>query len=112
MNASYVPNKEFTKENDSDGTAADLYFFYTTWCPHCKTAKPVWDSFKGQSSSQTVKGVKINFIGVDCDKDKSTATQFNVTGYPTIKLVYNNNIVEYDAKPDVDTLQQFLESSL
>ena len=33
-------------------------------------------------------------------------------GYPTIKLVDNNKIIEYDAKPELDTLHQFLNTSL
>ena len=111
INATYVSNKEYIKKGDD--TTADMYFFYTNWCPHCKTAMPVWNKFKehvnekGHSSN-----VKINFIEVDCDKDKKTADKFNVTGYPTIKLSYKDEIIEYDAKPDMEHLQQFLDESL
>ena len=59
-----------------------------------------------------VNGVRINFMEVDCDKDTATANKFKIEGYPTIKLVNNGRIVEYDAKPDSDTLQQFLKASL
>lgn len=106
----YVDNKEFSigEQNGS----ADLYFFYTEWCPHCKTAKPVWNSFKEQIGNKKIKNISINFIEVDCDKDTATASQFNVEGYPTIKMVYNDKIIEYDAKPDIDTLHQFLNTSL
>jgi len=114
IHATYVANKEYTTTTSSDTKGnADLYFFYTDWCPHCKSAKPIWGKFKedimtnGHSS-----GVIINFIEVDCDKDKSTADKFKVTGYPTIKLNYNDTIVEYDAKPDINTLNQFLNQSL
>ena len=41
MNASYVANKEYIQKQESSGKSADLYFFFTTWCPHCKTAKPI-----------------------------------------------------------------------
>ena len=111
VNAAYVPNKEYEKKQQSD--TADLYFFYTNWCPYCKTAKPVWQKFKehieakGHSSK-----VKINFIEVDCEKDHDTADKFDVSGYPTIKLLYNNKVIEYDAKPDQANLQQFLDESL
>ena len=59
-----------------------------------------------------MNGVTINFIEVDCDKDTATADRFRVDSYPTIKLVRNDQIIEYDAKPDVDTLRQFLTASL
>ena len=112
VDAAYVPNKEFIQDNSSSNDTADLYFFYTTWCPHCKKAMPVWEKFKENIEPTGMNGVKINFIEVDCDKDPDTAERFNVEGYPTIKLSYNKKVIEYDAKPDIDTLNQFLQSSL
>jgi thiol-disulfide isomerase/thioredoxin len=112
VDAAYVPNKEFVQKDGGSSDTADLYFFYTTWCPHCKKAMPVWEKFKEQVGSKGVNGVKINFIEVDCDKDPDTAERFNVEGYPTIKLSHNRKVVEYDAKPDIDTLNQFLQTSL
>lgn len=116
MNMNYIPNKEFINKIDentqNEYNVADLYLFYTTWCPHCKTTKPIWEKLKETTSSTGVNGVKINFIEIDCDKDKDTANKFNIEGYPTIKMVYNNQIIEYDAKPNLETLNKFLESSL
>lgn len=113
LNAAYVPNKEFETEG-SDDTSADLYFFYTDWCPHCKTAKPVMAKLQEYLASQNneVKGVPINYVAINCEEDKQTAERFNVEGYPTIKLVIGNKVIEYDAKPDLDTLKQFLSTSL
>jgi thiol-disulfide isomerase/thioredoxin len=113
MNPDYVANKEFINQSQQDGSkeVADLYLFYTTWCPHCKTTKPIWEKLK-QQVGDGVNGVKINFIEVDCDKDTDTATKFKVEGYPTIKMVRDNQVIEYDAKPNLDTLTQFLNTSL
>tara|TARA_Y100000287_G_C14230647_1_gene361600 strand:- start:2611 stop:3078 length:468 start_codon:yes stop_codon:yes gene_type:complete len=112
VDAAYVPNKEFIQKDGGPKDTADLYFFYTTWCPYCKKALPVWEKFKEQVEPTGVNGVKINFIEVDCDKDPETAERFSVEGYPTIKLSHNKKVVEYDAKPDIDTLTQFLQTSL
>lgn len=116
LHQSYVPNKEYTEKTaggNGNGNSADMYFFYTTWCPHCKTARPEWDRFKENiNANGHSSGVKINFIEVDCEQDTSTAEKFNVAGYPTIKINYNDNSVEYDAKPEQDTLHQFLDSVL
>ena len=108
----YVANKEYMTEEPDASKVVDLYFFYTNWCPHCKTAKPIWHSFKEEIGGNKVKGYKINFIEVDCEKETSVADKFNVVGYPTIKLIKGNEIVEYDAKPDKATLLEFLDSSL
>lgn len=112
VNPSYVPNKEFIEEKEVTYNEADLYFFYTAWCPHCSKAKPEWAKFQSAIGDNKVKGVHINFVEVDCDQDAATADKFNVDSYPTIKLVHNDRVIEYDAKPDVETLRQFLNVSL
>ena len=111
INAQYVSNKEYIEDSDSVETA-DLYLFYTEWCPHCKKTKPEWKRLKNEIGENRVNGVKINFIEVDCDEDQATANKFKVEGYPTIKLVRGNKIIEYDAKPQFDTLMQFVNTSL
>jgi thiol-disulfide isomerase/thioredoxin len=111
----YVTNNEFSqkaKVGPAGVSAADIYFFYTEWCPHCKTAKPIWADFKSQMAGKQVNGVSLNFIEVDCDKDSATSDKFNVKGFPTIKLVKGNQIIEYDAKPSVANLTEFVNTSL
>jgi thiol-disulfide isomerase/thioredoxin len=110
MTEGYVTNNEFA-ESKAD-TSADIYFFHTLWCPHCKTAMPIWNSFKADMEGKKVNGFTLNFFEVDCDKDQATAEKFNVKGYPTIKLMKGNQIVEYDAKPSKDTLVEFVNSAL
>jgi len=112
--STYVHNKEFAPKgtNELSTETADLYFFYTLWCPHCKKSKPIWDELKSQVGGNAINGVTINFIEVDCDKDVETAEKFKVEGYPTIKMVRGNQIIEYDAKPNLETLNQFLQTSL
>ena len=111
MNPGYKNNKEFIKkESTNKFEIVDLYFFYTSWCPHCKTAFPIWKTLK--ENNEKIKGTTINYIEIDCDKDTKTAEKFKVEGYPTIKLVKGNTIIEYDAKPDLDTLLQFLDTSI
>lgn len=116
---SYVANKEFIKTKSggsgggSDGDAdkhVDIYFFYTSWCPHCKTAFPVWNTLKAEKPN--VKGITINYIEVDCEKDGATAEKYSVEGYPTIKLVHGNSVIEYDAKPELETLKRFIDTSV
>ena len=106
----YVTNQEFTQAKEAD--IAEFYFFYTTWCPHCKKAKPVWESLKKQLTDKAINGKRISFIDVDCDKDTATADAFKVSGYPTFKLVNGNSVIEYDAKPDQATFMEFLNTSL
>ena len=106
INKSYVDNREFIQK-DATSNEATLYFFYTDWCPLSKKAEPEWKAFK-EDTGESYDGIKITFIDVDCDKNPEQADKFNITGYPTIKLVYNEKIYEYDAKPDRNILGKFL----
>ena len=114
INAAYVPNKEFVTDDSDSSDYADLYFFYTDWCPHCKTAKPIMTKLQEFLATQNnkINNVTINYFPINCEEDKQTADRFNVEGYPTIKLVYKNKVIEYDAKPDLNTLKEFLSTSL
>ena len=64
------------------------------------------------ANGQKINGYTINFIEVDCDANEALATKFKIEGYPTIKLMKGNQIIEFDAKPDETSLQQFLSNVL
>ena len=105
----YVDNKEFINISNEDKDEGTLYYFYTTWCPYCKVSKPEWDKLK-EKSEGVVKSTQIIFKEIDCDKNTDLADKYQITGYPTIKFIYNNKIYNYDAKPSYDTLNEFLNS--
>jgi len=110
IDPSYVENKEFVQ--DGPTKQVELFFFYTDWCPHCKTAKPEWHKFVEEYSDKTVNNTTIIFREIDCEKDEATANQFKVESFPTIKLVKDNEIIEYEAKTNYDTLVEFIHTTL
>ena len=59
-----------------------------------------------------VNGVGVILEKVDCDKNTELADSFEITGYPTIKLVYLDTVYEYDAKPSADVIVRFLKTML
>lgn len=116
MQSKYKPNNEKnTGDNVSSGTA-ELLFFYANWCPHCKTAKPIWNELKTEYENKTINGYKIIFTEVDCSEETTEVdkmmNQYNIEGYPTIKLLKDGQVIEYDAKPSKETLAQFLNTVL
>jgi thiol-disulfide isomerase/thioredoxin len=90
--------------------------FYVDWCPHCKTAKPDWDEVKTQFQNKTINGYKVIFTEINCTTEteevEKLMNKFKVEGYPTIKLIKDGQVIEYDAKPSKDTLIQFLNTVL
>jgi thiol-disulfide isomerase/thioredoxin len=116
MNAKYKPNSEHALESSGNGNSAEMLFFYADWCPHCKTAKPIWNDIKSEYENKTINGYKVVFTEVNCSEESAEVdkmmNQYNVEGYPTIKLLKDGQIIEYDAKPSKDTLTQFLNTVL
>lgn len=109
----FIPNNEFQqKSDDSDAQNVELYIFTVNWCPHSKKAIPIWEQLKAEYSNKTFNNYNINFIQVDGEENPSLADKYKVEGYPTIKMVKGNQIIEYDAKPSLEHLKEFLNSTL
>lgn len=116
MGAKYKPNNEKTTNDNVSNSTAELLFFYANWCPHCKVAKPIWNDLKSEYENKTINGYKIIFTDVDCSEETAEVdkmmNQYSIEGYPTIKLLKDGQIIEYDAKPSRETLVQFLNTVL
>ena len=54
------------------------------------------------------------FTEVDCteesDEVKQATKQYEIEGYPTIKLVKDGQVIDYDAKPDKETMLKFINT--
>ena len=119
MNASYSANNESMNNNSNNNgptKEAEMLLFYADWCPHCKTAKPIWYEVSDEYENKTVNGYKVVFTEVNCtnetDEVEKMINQYNVEGFPTIKMIKDGQVIEYDAKPTKETLTQFLNTVL
>jgi len=112
----YTPNSEQIPTGSSSSNTAELMFFYADWCPHCKAAKPIWNDLTIEYENKTINGYKVIFTEVDCSEETSEVeklmNQYSVEGYPTIKLIKDGKLIEYDAKPSKETLTKFLNTVL
>ena len=118
INPEYVPNREFT---DGDGSStADLYMFSVDWCPYSKAAKPVWKKLTNKFDGQEVNGTLLQVKEIDGDKQSQELENFEskylngkkIEGYPSIYMVKDDKVVEYEAKPKLETLKEFINSVL
>ncbi len=94
----------------NDDKVMQLYLFKVDWCPHCKTAKPVFDEVEKTLKGEPINGYTVVFKTVDCEAEPDMADKFKIEGFPTIKLVKDGQVIEYDAKPDKDKIKEFLET--
>jgi len=109
----YKENKEHENvETTVSGKDAELILFTVDWCPHCKHAKPEWEQVKSEYNGTTVNGYTILFTEVNCTNEtpdiEKMVNQYKIEGYPTIKMIKDGQVIEFDAKPTKSTLTQFI----
>ena len=117
LNTSYKANSERNTNNESGNEKqAELLFFYADWCPHCKSAKPIWEDLKAEYQNKTINGYHVIFTDVNCSSEgpeiEKMMDNYKIEGFPTIKLLKDGQVIEYDAKPSRETLDQFLHTVL
>ena len=104
---SNVPNS-----GAAETPVAVIRMFKVDWCPHCKKALPHFQSVQDEYDGKTVNGYKLKFVVVDGEDpaNESIVNEFKVQGYPTVVLTKDGKNIEYDAKVDKSTLQNFINS--
>jgi hypothetical protein len=113
----YVPNREFTDETSN---SANLYMFSVDWCPYSKKAKPIWKKLTSKYDGRDINGVNLSIKEIDGDKQATELESFEtkyldgkkIDGYPSIYMVKDDKVHEYDAKPNLETLTEFIQSVL
>jgi thiol-disulfide isomerase/thioredoxin len=118
---SYKPNSGSSGEGEgeegssgSEGTPVEIMLFSVDWCPHCKVARPEWN--KVAESTKSINGRKIIFTDINCTDETPEVTklikQYNIEGYPTIKLIKDGKVIDFDAKPTEQHLKEFLKQAV
>ena len=95
---------------------AIVYFFHVDWCPHCKKALPEWNTFKAENDGKQINGYKLKCIEMDCTNETSDITrainEYNIDSYPTIKMLKENQKIEFDSKITNTSLNSFVVTML
>lgn len=115
--ATFSSNRENdTTSLENSNKVANMLLFYVDWCPHCKTAKPEWEQMKQEYDGKQINGYTVVFTEYNCTNEtpeiEDLMNKYKIDGYPTIKLVKDNQVIEYDAKPTKSTMTQFLNTVL
>ena len=113
-----TPTLKLTNEKDvsnmpeGNGKKVLIYYFFTTWCPHCTKASPIWDAFSTDNNNTMKNGYIIECIKIDCTDDSSNSAtmieKYHVSGFPTIKMIKDNDTIDFDAEISQNSLNTFV----
>jgi thiol-disulfide isomerase/thioredoxin len=114
----FLKKRNVVYESFQDGPkaskTAEIMLFYVDWCPHCKTAKPEWDQVKTEFQGKSIKGYNVLFKEINCTdespENEKLMNTYKIQGYPSIKLVKDGQVIDFEAKPTKSTLTQFLNT--
>jgi thiol-disulfide isomerase/thioredoxin len=86
--------------------------FYADWCPHCQHFKPDFmKAMKLMNGTVGKNGKKLRLEMVDCEVHKELGREYDVSGYPTVKLIKDDGTqVEYSGERNFEGLRKFLVS--
>ena len=123
----FADNKEFISESaggEDSVTDAQIYMFYTDWCPHCKTAmketgkNASWKPIQAKYNGKAINGVTLTFNEINGEKEEATLNDFEskygvtIKGYPSIYLIKGDSVIEFEANITRENLTKFLNTTL
>jgi thiol-disulfide isomerase/thioredoxin len=111
---------EFSNEDNVGGESdgyAEMTMFHVDWCPHCTKSKPAFDELAQKYNGKVINGHKMKVVSFNCTDEEDPAVKaaiekYNIEGYPTITLSKNGELVTFDAQPDVETMERFINEVL
>jgi thiol-disulfide isomerase/thioredoxin len=98
-------------ENDTKKHELKVMLFYATWCPHCER---YLESGKYEQISKALGKSAVVFEKYDYDHNKVLGDTYNITSFPTIIAVDNNEKVYrfYGDRNSQEDMAKFVEAAL
>jgi len=117
----YLPvqnNRKFQNISNETGKLNNtviIYFFHVDWCPYCIKAMPEWKNFKSNMEGKKINNYNINCIDIDCTNSKNAEIKdfidkYKIKGYPTVKMIKDDKVIDFDAKVTNNALTKFINN--
>jgi len=114
LNLPLLPDESESGDSESNKTEKvvrfknnqkTIYNFNTSWCSYSVKFQPIWDKF-----SKIVENTNINTFDVKCDNsdNEELCNKYKISGYPSIVIVDNDNVINYNGPRTVEDLISFI----
>ncbi|KAG0170339.1 protein disulfide-isomerase precursor [Apophysomyces sp. BC1034] len=81
-----------------------LVEFFAPWCGHCKALAPEYEKAATELKPKNVKLAK-----VDCTENQDLCQDYEVRGYPTLKLFRKGDTTEYKGPRKADGIVSYMQ---
>jgi len=106
-------NTEYTIPSDT----IEFTMYYAEWCPHSKTAQPIWNTETENYGNSAKNGKEIVFKQINCSEPESEDSKNSVVNgklidsFPSIFVNLNDGSkqVEFKARCTKDNLKKFFD---
>ena len=123
INPDFVANNEFIQNKNAEeenAKKAYIYLFYVKWCPYSKNALEPWDKTHEKYNDTVLNNYHIQMKKINGDTEEEQMLEFEKTfmkdkkidGYPSLFLVKDDQVIEYDTDITFENLSQFIETVL
>lgn len=75
--------------------------FYAPWCGHCQSLAPEWERLPA------LLGDNVRVGKVDGTEEKRLATEFEIDGFPVLKLIASGKMYAYQGAREADAMAEW-----
>ena len=101
-----INNEKFNNIVNDDTV---IYNFNTLWCGYSIRFQPIWNEFALNNTNN--KNIKIIDVKCDDQRNEQLCSKYSIEGYPSVIMVKNNVVTNYNGPRTVDDLQKFIDNN-
>ena len=111
-NKNNTSNEGFAENLEPIGNEVKLVLFHATWCGHCQKFKPEWAKAENalKKMGNNVNGKSIRMVKVDADEQPDLVKKYNVSGFPTVKVMTQGKIMDYEGDRSMSGLMKYVKN--
>lgn len=104
-------NEGFSGYLEPNGNEMNIVLFHATWCGHCQKFKPEWAKVENalKKMDNNVNGKVIRMVKVDADEKPDLVKKYNISGFPTVKVMTQGKIVDYEGDRSMSGLMKYIK---